>query len=74
MRKTLRLMLSLAFFVPAFAMLGAFAGLDASEPAPWLSPAAGGSVGLVFGLILGGFRSRSIDLMFGPPHEDYDSE
>jgi hypothetical protein len=34
--KTQRLILCLIFFVPAFALLGAFATLDSGERTPWL--------------------------------------
>jgi hypothetical protein len=37
MWKAIRLAMCLIFFVPAFALLGAFATLDAGERAPWLA-------------------------------------
>ena len=36
MRKTLRLALMLALFVPGFALLGALAAYDNGERTPWL--------------------------------------
>jgi hypothetical protein len=72
MWKALRLILSLAFFIPAFALLGAFAALDAGERAPCLGLAGGGVVGLFFGLGFGGFRPRWFAIVFGQPDQDDD--
>jgi hypothetical protein len=68
------LIVCLLWFIPAFAVLGAFAVLDVGEPMRWLGLTGGGSVGLVFGLILGGFRPRSTDVMFRSPDDDPEGE
>jgi hypothetical protein len=46
MWKALRLIACLVFFVPAFALLGAFAALDAGERTAWAGLVAGALVGL----------------------------
>jgi RsiW-degrading membrane proteinase PrsW (M82 family) len=56
MWKMLRLILCLIFFVPAFALLGAFATLDGGERTPWGGLVACAVVGLFFGLGFGGVR------------------
>jgi hypothetical protein len=53
--KTLRLVLALLLFVPAFALLGGLATLD-SGAIPWVGTAAGALVGVCFGLVFGGVR------------------
>jgi hypothetical protein len=63
---TLRLLLSLALFVPAFSALGGFASLDGGA-SPYFGFIAGGLVGTFFGLIFGGDpRWRLWDSLFGP--------
>jgi hypothetical protein len=74
MWKTLRPILDLVFFVPAFALLGALATLDASERAPWAALVAGAVVGLAFGLGFGGFRAKWFASFFGPPGRNKDGE
>jgi hypothetical protein len=64
MRKALRLIASLVFFVPAFALLGAFAAMDESERTPWLGIGAGGFVGLFVGIALGGYRAKWFASLF----------
>jgi len=54
MCNTVRLILCLVFFVPAFALLGAFATLDSGERAPWAGLLGGALAGLLFGLGFGG--------------------
>ncbi len=49
MWKALSLALCLAFFVPAFALLGAFATLDGGERTAWAVLVGGAVVGMVFG-------------------------
>jgi hypothetical protein len=51
--RALRLLLSLAVFVPAFSALGGFASLDGGA-STYFGFAAGGLVGVFFGLVFGG--------------------
>jgi RsiW-degrading membrane proteinase PrsW (M82 family) len=74
MWKTVRLILCLIFFVPAFALLGAFASLDAGERGAWAGLIAGAIVGLFFGLGFGGFRARWFAALFGPAGPNKDGE
>jgi hypothetical protein len=74
MWKGLRLILCLAFFVPAFALLGAFATLDSGERTAWAGLVAGGVVGLFFGLGIGGFRAEWFASLFGPPDRNEGAE
>lgn len=72
MRKALRLIASLVFFVPAFALLGAFAALDGAERTPWFGIGAGAFVSLFFGLAFGGFRAEWFASLFRPPDKERD--
>jgi len=63
--KILRLVVSLMFFVPAMALLGAFASLD-GQTALWPGLLVGGLVGVFFGLVFGGARGRWLDYVYGP--------
>jgi hypothetical protein len=74
MWKVLRLSACLVFFVPAFALLGAFAALDNGERTTWIGMGAGAFVGLFFGLAFGGFRLRWFASLVGPSarHKDAD--
>jgi hypothetical protein len=65
-----RLILSLAFFMPAFALLGAFAALDNDLPlVPGLL--TGACAGLFFGLVFGGSPKWKVwDYIFGPDDEE----
>jgi RsiW-degrading membrane proteinase PrsW (M82 family) len=67
---TVRLLLSLAFFVPGFAFLGACAAYDNRERAPWLAVLTGALIGVFFGLVFGGLRGRWLDAMFPPADPD----
>jgi hypothetical protein len=58
MWRTFRLTLCLVFFVPAFALLGAFATLDSGERTARAGLIVGAIVGLFFGLAFGGFRPK----------------
>jgi hypothetical protein len=58
MRQALRLVLALAFFVPASVLLGAFAALGEGERTPWAGIGARAFVGLFFGLAFGGLRAE----------------
>jgi hypothetical protein len=66
----LRLILSLAVFVPCFAVLGMFAAVDSFFPA-WGGALIGGGVGVFFGLAFGGMLPRSVaDFFFGPEQQE----
>jgi hypothetical protein len=56
--KVLRLTLSLAFFVPGMALLGAAVAADTYFPA-WGGALTGGALGVFFGLALGGELPRA---------------
>ena len=68
--KVIRLILSLAFFVPAFALFGAFAAYDNHERTPWLGVSIGAVIGVLFGLVFGGARGRWLDVILGPEERD----
>jgi hypothetical protein len=74
MWKTVRLILCLVFFVPAFALLGALATLDSGERTAWTGLVAGAVVGLFFGLAFGGFRPRWFASLFGPAGRNRDGD
>jgi hypothetical protein len=64
---TLRMILSLAFMVPTWAILGAFAHLDAFGRRAVIGGAiVGGIVGVFFGLGFGGVKGKWVDWLFGP--------
>ncbi len=63
--KVLRLILSLALFVPGFALLGAFAAIDNRERTPWLGLSIRALTGLFFGNVFGGARGRWLDALLG---------
>jgi len=69
--KWLKLPLSLAFFVPAFALLGGFASLD-SGAHPAVPMTLGGLIGVFFGLVFSGVRFRWLDRLLGPERSDDD--
>jgi len=63
----LRMILSLAIMIPAWALLGAYARLDAVGPGGVLGGmVVGGAVGVFFGLVFGGAKGRWVDGIFGP--------
>jgi hypothetical protein len=65
-----RLTLSLAVFVPGFALLGMFAAWD-SFFTVWGGALMGGVVGVFFGLAFGGVLARSVaGFFFGPEQPD----
>jgi hypothetical protein len=74
MWKTLRLILCLIFFVPAFALLGALAGLDAGERGVWAGLVVCAVVGLFFGLGFSGFRPRWFASLFGAQARNNDGD
>ena len=60
------MILALALMIPAWALLGAFARLDAVGPGGVLGGLAiGALVGVFFGLVFGGARGRWVDAIFG---------
>jgi hypothetical protein len=64
--RTIRLILALALFVPAFSGLGGFASLDGGA-SPYFGFIVGGLVGALFGLLFGGDPNwRVWDYLFGP--------
>jgi hypothetical protein len=64
--KLVRLILSLAVFVPGFAWLGIAAAWD-SYFSVWGGEAIGGAIGVFFGLAFGGMLPRMVaDWCFGP--------
>ena len=67
--KWLRLAVSLAFFVPAFALLGGFASLDGGVH-PAVPMTLGGLVGVFFGLVFSGVRFKWLDALLGPERPD----
>ena len=69
--KWIRLLLSLAFFVPACAMLGRLSTLD-SAASPWWGMTAGGVVGAFFGPVFGGARGDVVGIVYPPT--DHDAE
>ena len=68
--ESLRLTASLFFFVPAFALRGAFAALDGYERAPWARIGAGAFLGLFLGLAFGGYRAGWFASFFGLPDKE----
>jgi hypothetical protein len=69
--KTLRLVLSLVFMVPAWALLGAFSTLDSGLPL-WWGLTVGGAIGVFFGLAFGGnHKWRVWDYIFGPEDPNF---
>jgi len=70
---TLGLILSLAFFVPACALLGGFSTLDSGMPT-WCGLTVGSAIGVFFGLAFGGVRGRWLDYIYGPEHPDDERE
>ena len=69
--KRIRLLLSLAIFVPACAMLSGLSTLD-SGASPWWGLTAGGLVGAFFGLVFGGARGGLVGIVY--PAGNHDSE
>ncbi len=68
--KWLRLTLSLAVFLPGFALLGTFAAWD-SFFTVWGGALIGGVVGVFFGLTFGGLLPRRVaDWCFGLEQPD----
>ena len=66
MGKRVKLPLSLAVFVPAWAVLGAFSTLDSRMPT-WRGLTVGAVIGAFFGPVFGGNRKwRVWDQIFGP--------
>lgn len=63
--KTFWLILSLAFFVPACALLGGMSTLDSGVPT-WWGLTVGSMIGIFFGLVFGRVRARWLDLIYGP--------
>ena len=70
--KVIRLILSLAFFVPAFARFGAFAAYDIHERSPWLGVSLGAVIGGFFGLVFGGVQGRWLDAILGEEERTID--
>src|SRR5947209_4679823 len=66
--KTLRLVLSLAVMVPAWALLGGFTRLDSPGPGGGVGGmVVGGAIGVFFGLVFGGNPRWGVwDYLFGP--------
>jgi hypothetical protein len=64
--KLLRLILSLVFFVPAWAFLGVASTVDAGR-SPWLGAGIGGVFGVICGLAFGGYRGQWLLWIFGAP-------
>jgi hypothetical protein len=61
-----RLVLSFAFFVPAFTIIGVW-----NWGGYWPGWVAGGLVGLFFGLVFGGARGKWLDVFYPPgPGDD----
>jgi hypothetical protein len=68
--KLVRPVLSVAVFVPGFAVLGMFAAVDSFFPA-WGGALIGGAIGVFFGLAFGGMLPRSVaDFFFGPEQQE----
>jgi hypothetical protein len=67
--KTLGLILSLTFFVPAFALLGGFSTVDSGMPT-WWGLTVGCVIGVFFGLVFGGHRGRWLGSLYGPEQPD----
>ena len=65
-----RLILSLSFFVPAFALFGAFAAYDNHERSPWLGVSIGVVIGVFFGLVFGGVQGHWLDAILGPEESE----
>jgi hypothetical protein len=62
----LRIILSLAIMIPAWALLGAFARLDVVGPGGVIGGlVVGGAVGVFFGLVFGGAKGKWVDAVFG---------
>ena len=68
----LRLVLTLAVFVPAFALLGALAGLNRGHE--WTGLVAGAVLGGVFGVIYGKGGGPIVDLLFGKEKEEEEDD
>jgi hypothetical protein len=66
---TVPLVLALLGFVPAFAMIGAAAALDADRRV-----GVGLAAGTFFGLVFAGVRGRWVDGIFGPEQEGLDGK
>jgi hypothetical protein len=64
-----KLFLSLAVFVPARALLGAFATFD-SGAEHWKGLLVGSLIGVFFGLVFGGVRGGIVGIMYPPGDED----
>jgi hypothetical protein len=54
MARVLRLLLFLLFFVPGFALLGAFTAVDNGERTVYVGATAGALIGAFFGLAFAG--------------------
>jgi len=64
--KTLRMVRSLAFMIPAWAMLGGFARLDSPGPGGVVGGmVVGGCIGVFFGQVFGGANGKWLDCIFG---------
>jgi hypothetical protein len=68
--KIVRLLLTLALFVPGFAFLGACAAYDNRERTPCLAVSIGTLIGVFYGLVFGGVRGRWVDAIFPPEEPD----
>ena len=69
------MILSLAFMVPAWAMLGGFARLDTPGPGGVVGGMViGGAIGVFFGLVFGGAKGKWLDYVYGPEQPDEESE
>jgi hypothetical protein len=66
--KWLHLVLSLTFFVPCCAVLGAFSTLDTGKPL-WFGVSLGVAFGVFFGMAFGGVRGGIIGLAYPPSNE-----
>jgi hypothetical protein len=69
--KHIRLILSLAIMVPAFAMLGAFATLDSGGKLLF-GLTVGTGIGVFFGLLFGGVKGQWLDFIYGPEQDNQD--
>ena len=67
--KWLRLVLCLAVFVPAWAVVGFWSTAHTgNEPAIGLT--VGAALGLLIGLVVGGARGAWLDFFFGPMEQE----
>jgi hypothetical protein len=74
MRKRVKLPLSLAVFVPAWAVLGAFSTLDSRMPT-WRGLTVGAAIGVFFALVFGGnHRWQVWDYIYDPEQPSEEDE